>query len=266
MKKILCVLLVTLFSNSCQESPSVPEHEGNANDADKHNHWNEIVITHPGVTLRKEPTIRSDSLGMIPLESTVKVFYETAEKERILGLRGGWKRILFEDKEGWVFGPLIGNSEFIYIPTGKIAIPVQSLEKSQIVELFKNGGEVYIKCDENLRSPYGGCEGSFLVTSQSNSISKLSFGQNTSPHSSIGARDTGELEIDQDKIIIRTEFSSINNNYDDKVPCEEIMIDYPNSSITLEDFIKAEEGWTPMVHSYDIDEKEAKESCLGSEN
>ncbi len=82
------------------------------------------VAVYPGVVLRKAPETASQALSSIHFGERVSLDKErlkaTPSEQEILGLRGYWLPVTFNEIVGWVFFPLVreANSDDCYISEG----------------------------------------------------------------------------------------------------------------------------------------------------
>ena len=61
------------------------------------------VTANSGLKLRKEQSLKSEVVGVIPFKSEIKLCYQSTKTEVIDGIKGKWVKAFWQDKEGFVF-------------------------------------------------------------------------------------------------------------------------------------------------------------------
>ncbi len=114
------------------------------------------VIVKPGVTLRESPTTKSESLQVIPFGKRIEQLSELFPGEELLGLKGTWKKIKYENQIGWVFGPLVSEIDtdrVLFVNKDWKAVP-ETNSSLAIEEIRESGGKLLLKTE------YDGCPSS----------------------------------------------------------------------------------------------------------
>jgi hypothetical protein len=123
------------------------------------------VVVKPVLVLRDSPGLKGKKISDIPYAAKIEYLAESKNEATILGLTGEWKKIRWQDKTGWVFGPFIdkSDSKVSYVIRNGVAvneteIKIHSDSQLEIYE-DKSSGLAWLKCNMGQTIRNGNCSG-----------------------------------------------------------------------------------------------------------
>jgi uncharacterized protein YgiM (DUF1202 family) len=108
-----------------------------------------LITAKSGLTLRKAPTPKSESITVIPQNEEVGILEYMEDSKEIDGVFGVWCRVRYGKKEGFLFSPYINLSTATISAKSGLTLRKQPSKDSEKIKVIPFGKEVYLMPPSN---------------------------------------------------------------------------------------------------------------------
>ena len=164
---------------------------------------NTQIALYPQVAMRAGPGTKFKIKDFLPWPLSVKVLERSKHKDHLLGLEGHWVRIeSYDGNTGWVYEPLLGESEsgsdrLILIggrvynqwKAGEVRTELEKSGDEILSGILREGGTVHLDCTWG---PHHRCEGKIEFStgsSEARPMAAVKLGGMYGAHDSFGIED-----------------------------------------------------------------------------